>query len=69
MLFVLIVCLFLKYVFLIKWVVVGGFLIFSVYISFFVYYDLLIGEIWEKVCIELVNFGYESLVGEVFILI
>ena len=65
-LFALIARLFLKHAPLIKWVVVGGFSTFSVYTSFFAYYDLLTGETREKARIELANSGHESLVGEVF---
>ena len=43
-LFALIARLFLKHAPLIKWVVIGCFSTFSVYTSFFAYYDLLTGE-------------------------
>ena len=65
-LFALIARLFLKHAPLIKWVVVGGFSTFSVYTSFFAYYDLLTGETREKARIERANSGHQSLVGEVF---
>ena len=65
-LFALIARLFLKHAPLIKWVVVGGFSTFSVYTSFFAYYNLLTGETREKARIELANSGHKSLVGEFF---
>ena len=65
-LFALIARLFLKHAPLIKWVVVGGFSTFSVYTSFFAYYDLLTGETREKDRIERAKSSHESLVGEVF---
>ena len=65
-LFALIARLFLKHAPLIKWVVVGCFSTFSVYTSFFAYYDLLNRETREKTRIELANSGHQSLVGEFF---
>ena len=65
-LFALIARLFLKHAPLIKWVVVGCFSTFSVYTSFFAYYNLLTGETREKARIELANSGHKSLVGEFF---
>ncbi len=57
---------FLKHAPLIKWVVVGCFSTFSVYTSFFAYYDLLTGDTREKDRIERANSAHKSLVGEVF---
>lgn len=65
-LFALVSRLFLKHAPLIKWIVVGCFSTFSVYTSFFAYYDLLTGETREKARIERANSGHKSLVGEVF---